>query len=273
MVGNLEQAEAVLRAAEIPFERCAHFFHGTQHVLYRVLASDRRQFILKIARVGLPLGDVFNPARLHLSGLRAEARAVELARNITTPKPIRLISTDPPAVLMPFVAGESGQRLWDTRRMDVAGLRSLCFAMGRGLAGVHSRKRPADPGEIPDLPGCDPSSARLLHMDYHLGNVQVVPDRRRGGFKVNGVVDWVLCRWGPREADMVEMAVSVFRQIPGTRDAFMGGYRSAGGLPLDRQVEYYWIRRELERRVADPEHPAEHRATWQKWLDEIQRYD
>ena len=143
--------------------------------------------------------------------------------------------------------------------------------MGRGLAGVHSTRRPQEPTDIPDLPGCDPSSARLLHMDYHLGNVQVIRDRRRGGYAVSGVVDWVLCRWGPREADFVEMTLSVFKQIPQAREAFMAGYRSAGGMQLDRELEYSYLARDLDRRLEAGVQDRKLEALWMAWLSEIRR--
>ncbi len=267
----VEEAERLLRENGISWRELSAAPSGTQHHLYRVFTSDGRSSVLKIARQGEPFGDVFDVDRKHYCGLKAEAQAVQLARNITVPNPVRILSSDPPAALLPFVPGEPGQALWDRGRLNEDGLRQLCFGMGRGLAGVHSAKRPSAPGDIPDLPGADLENARLLHMDYHLGNVQVTRDRRRGGYAVSGVVDWVLCRWGPREADFVEMNISVFRQIPKSREAFMAGYRSAGGIQLDRKAEYTWLALELERRLDAGVEDRRVEARWMDWLSEIRR--
>lgn len=267
----VEEAEQLLRDNGLTWREIRLAPPGTQHRLYRVYTEDQKSWVLKIAKVGMPFGDIFDAERQHLSGLRAEMQAVELARNIAVPKPVRLLSTEPPAALMPFVPGEPGQALWDRGRLSEEGLKQLCFGMGRGLAGVHSARRPADPGAIPDLPGCDPSTARLLHMDYHLGNVQVVRDRRRGGYAVSGVVDWVLCRWGPREADFVEMTLSVFKQIPKAREALMAGYRSGGGVLLDRELEYFYLARELDRRLDAGVEDRKLEARWMAWLADIRR--
>ena len=266
----VEEAERLLAENGIAWREVRLAPPGTQHRLYRVYTPDGKSWVLKIARTGDDFGDVFDPARKHLSGMYAERAAVELARNVNVPKPILLLSEDPPAALMPFVAGEPAQVLWERGRLDEDGLRQVCFAMGRGLAGVHSVRR-SDTEHIPDLPGADLTNARLLHMDYHLGNVQVTRDRRRGGYQVSGVVDWVLCRWGPREADFVEMTISVFRQIPKAREAFMAGYRSGGGVPLDRELEYHYIARELERRLDTGLEDRKLEARWMAWLSEIRR--
>lgn len=247
------------------------FEDGTQHHLFR-LNLAQESYVLKIGKVGSPFGDSWDRERNHLDGLRAEIAAIAVTR-AAAPRPSELISSDPPAAIQPHIRGESAQSLWERGRLGERGLLEVCFAMGFALAGIHATKRPADAGAIPDLPRNDfeVAKARLLHMDYHLGNVQVVPDRRRRGYRVNGVVDWVLCRWGEREADVVEMAISVFRQVAGARGAFMGGYRKAGGLPMDKRKEDLFTLRELVRRleagVADPKVEAR----WEKWSDELRQ--
>ncbi|HJN76931.1 MAG TPA: phosphotransferase [Myxococcota bacterium] len=247
------------------------FEDGTQHHLFRVNV-DGEPHVLKIARVDSPFGDSWDTARRHHAGLLAEIDAIRLAR-VAVPQPSELISTDPPAVLQPHLRGESAQTLWDRGRLGEQGLLDVCFAMGFALAGIHAAKRPADPGAVPDLPIADfePDRARLLHLDYHLANVQVVRDRRRGGYRVNGVVDWVLCRWGPREADVVEMSISVFHQIPPARGAFMAGYRKAGGLPMDKRAEDRFTLRELVRRLEAGVDDPKVEARWEAWSQELRR--
>ena len=269
----VERAEALLKAANFAYRDLRAFETGSQHHLFRLVGDeDGRPYVMKIARVGDPFGDAWEPERKHLSGMKAEAQAVSSVRRVAAPGPSRILSELPPVALMPHLPGESGQSLWDRRRLDHKGLLDLCYAMGGTLANVHSLKRPADPGDIPDLPieDFDPAKARLLHMDYHLGNVQVVRDRRRGMWEVKGVVDWVLCRWGPREADLVEMSISVFRQIPEARASFMAGYRRAGGLVFDRAAEQRFTLHELKRRLPLAPTPKA-RKEWEKWIGELER--
>lgn len=246
------------------------FEDGTQHHLFR-LRLDREPYVLKIGRVGEPFGDSWDRQRGHIDGLRAEHLAIELTR-APAPKPSLLLSDDPPAVLQPHIRGESAQTLWERGRLGEQGLLDACFGMGFALASVHATKRPADPGAIPDLPRADfdPAKARLLHMDYHLGNVQVLPDRRHG-YKVSGIVDWVLCRWGEREADVVEMSISVFRQVPPARSTFMAGYRKAGGLPMNKAREDLFTLRELVRRLEAGVDDPKVEARWEKWTEELRR--
>ncbi|MCP4808951.1 MAG: phosphotransferase [Proteobacteria bacterium] len=272
MEGPRRVAEDILRDAGVDYADLRPFESGSQHHLFR-LTLDGAPFVLKVGRVDQPFGDSWDPNRSHLDGLRTEAAAIEFACHITTPSPTRILCEDPPAAIQPHIPGESGQALWDRGRLDTAYLRDVCYAMGYALAGIHTKKRRDTPGVIPELPRreFDVKGARLLHMDFHLGNVQLVHDRRRGSFKVSGVVDWVLARWGPREADLVEMHLSVFRSVPGSRDAFMGGYRRAGGLPLDTKLMNRFLMRELIRRLElgglDPAVEAD----WEKWTQELRK--
>ena len=77
-----------------------------------------------------------------------------------------------------------------------------------------------------------PICSRLLHLDFHLGNVLGTP-RLGGSWQLHGVLDWTCARWGPPEADLVEMQVSVFVTNPRARDAFVAGYRQVSGRALD----------------------------------------
>ncbi len=267
----VDRARRLLDASGFAYRDLRAFEVGSQHHLFRLVGvHDGKPYVLKIGRVGDPFGDAWDPHRQHLSGLKAEAQAVSLVRRVDAPTPSRILSETEPSALMPHLPGESGQSLWDRRRLDEQGLQDLCFAMGGAMAAIHSRKRPEDPGDVPDLPlpDFDPAKARLLHMDFHLGNVQVVRDRVRGMYQVRGVVDWVLCRWGPREADLVELSISVFRQLPAARGSFMAGYRRAGGLVFDQAQEKRFTLLELQRRL--PLAPNEKvRTNWRTWIGEL----
>lgn len=267
-----QTAEEVLRDCGIEWADLRPFESGSQHHLFR-LTVDGAPFVLKIGRVERPFGDSWDPHRTHLEGLRSESEAIRFARKVATPTPTRILCDDPPVAIQPHLPGESGQKLWDRRRLNADSLPDVSFAMGYALAGIHTKKRKDEPGEIPDLPRREFSEAgaRLLHMDFHLGNVQLVHDRRRGGFKVSGVVDWVLARWGPREADLVEMHLSVFRVVPGTRAAFLAGYRRAGGLPLDMPLIDRFLMRELIRRLELGGLEPEVEADWEAWTLELRK--
>lgn len=261
--------EAILISAGVEWESCTPIPGGLQHDLFRVGLPDNRHTVLKIGQVGTPFGDTWEPHRTHWEGLRAEAQALGyLLRHIPVPTPYRVVEGAVPAALMGFLRGDSALKMWERGRVSPDDLKKLCFFMGQALATIHRVKRPAKPGAIPDLPGALTDDARLLHQDFHLGNVMVKRDGLLG-WKVLGLVDWVLCRWGPREADLVEMSISVFGQVPGTRSAFLGGYRNAGGAPLSQEIENLWVHQELLRRLELGVDDPKTRARWELWEQDI----
>jgi len=263
------EPEGILRSAGLEWESCTPIPGGLQHDLYRVTLPDGGLTVLKVGKVDSDFGDAWEPHRTHWEGLRAEAQALNyLLRHIPVPTPYRVLEGQVPAALMGFLRGDSALKMWEKGRVSTDHLQKLCFTMGQAMAQIHRIKRPENPGAIPDLPGALTDDARLLHMDFHLGNVMV---RRDGlaGWKVLGLVDWVLCRWGPREADLVEMSISVFRQIQGTRAGFLGGYRRGGGAPLSKELEDLWVHQELLRRLELGIDDPKQRARWEMWEQDI----
>jgi hypothetical protein len=78
----------------------------------------------------------------------------------------------------------------------------------------------------------EPEKARLLHMDFHLGNV--LGSMRTGGrWMPGGVIDWTWAKWGPREADFSEMGVSVCLTNPWAMEPMLVGYREISGQTLE----------------------------------------
>ena len=135
-----------LKAAGIICRQCSSMEGGEQHHLFRVVDASGRIRVLKIARTDRPFGDPWEPERGFREGLLAEAQATRLLRGVAAPREYITLEGEPPAVLMEHIQGESGERLWRRNKLRSDGLRRVCFAMGRTLAGVHKVKRPADPG-------------------------------------------------------------------------------------------------------------------------------
>jgi len=133
---------------------------------------------------------------------------------------------------------------------------------------VHTRKRPEGGDLLPDLPDSDLSTARLLHLDFHIGNCVGRP-QLGGHWQVLGVVDWTCARWGPVEADLVEMQVSVWVFIPRARDAFVAGYRQASGRALSIKDIERRATFEIHRRlVFDPPESEKLKMMWLDWVDD-----
>ena len=245
---------------------------GREHHLYRITLPEG-DLLLKFPRAdGLP--DPFDPARSSSDRLRGEAVAIQLAGGLSpavpVPQPYVFYGhTSPPCAVMGMLPGTTPEVYHERGRLDYTGLMGVCVQMGRMLAAIHSRKRPADGGGLPDLPagadgsGGDPGAPRLLHLDFHIGNVLGHPHL---AWQLTGVVDWTCARWGPPEADIVEMQVSVFTANPRARDAFVAGYRQASGRVLDiRRVEEL-ATREIHRRLREDAPAPEMQQLWRDWL-------
>ena len=263
------EPEALLAQHRLGFTSCTPIPGGLQHDLFRVTLPGGGHQVFKVGRTDRPFGDAWDPHRTHWDGLRAEAQAFTyIGDELPVATPYRLLEGLHPCALMKFLPGDSVWKMWERGRLDDDALRRVCFTIGGAQAEIHRIRRPDDPGAIPDLPGASLDDARLLHLDYHLGNVMV---RRAGlrGWEVLGLVDWVLCRWGPREADLVELSISLFRQVDGTRGAFLGGYRHAGGSPLSHELEDLWVHQELLRRLEAGVEDPQLRARWEMWEDDI----
>jgi hypothetical protein len=181
--------------------------------------------------------------------------------------PYRVFDTTPVCAIMGILPGTTAEIAYERGQLDEQGLLGVSLQMGRTLAIVHGVKRPDAPGGIPDLPDAAPEGRRLLHLDYHLGNVLGRP-QLGGAWSVTGIVDWTCARWGPVEADLVEMQVSVFCLNPRARDAFVAGYRQASGRAIDMREVEARATREIRRRLAvdRPEDEVLARR-WEDWID------
>jgi hypothetical protein len=170
---------------------------------------------------------------------------------------------------MGIVPGVTPEDVYRRGLMDRTLLEAVSLEMGRLLARIHDAKMPpvTEPTTIPLLMGADPDKARLLHMDFHLGNV--LGSMRTGGRWIpGGVIDWTWAKWGPREADFTEMGVSVCVTNPWAMEPMLHGYREVSGLTLEASRIFPWVRAELERRlVSEPPVEAE-KALWLQRIDE-----
>lgn len=236
--------------------------------MFRVILADQTLWMLKIARLDRSLEDRWDTDRSPLDGLRAEDAALQHLDDALGPRPFRLLGTHPPAALLGFVPGDTPRSLYARRAIDDHALLRIAYRVGEVAALVHGVTRPDDPGDIPDVPFSDPSTAVLLHGALHLGNVQVVLGWKRR-WQVNGVLDWMRARWGPREAELVPLHLELFRTHRGTREAFLAGYMAGGGPLLSREGEDVFLHAELERRLdLGLVHPDE-RADFEAWEKEL----
>lgn len=255
----------ILTQLGVPEARWSPMRQGREHHLYRVHLSEGER-VLKFARAE-PFPDPFDPARTSDDRLAAEAYALTLVKGVPVPTPYTWYDTRPRCAVMGVVPGTTAEAEHERGALDLDDLVAVCLHMGRMLAAVHSRRRPQGDDWLPTLPGGDRENLRLLHLDYHLGNVL---GRRQlgGGWHLTGVIDWTRARWGPPEYDFVEMQVSVFALNPRARDAFVAGYRQASGRAVElREVERLAadeIRRRLE---FDPPADEVLRRRWEDWVD------
>ena len=87
------------------------------------------------------------------------------------------------------------------------------------------------------------------------------------GWTITGVVDWTCARWGPVEADLVEMQACVFVLNPRARDAFVAGYRQASGRAIDIAAVEERTAWEIRRRLVVDRPPSEELARrWEDWV-------
>jgi len=225
---------------------------GREHHVCKVLLEDGRAMVAKV-----PLAHGYRPRHWPDGGtsspLEAEAEAIALVRGVGVATPSLILDGEPPIALQPLLPGRPPEQELIERGLSRASVETLCWQMGRVMATIHRVKRPADTASgIPILSGADPDRARLLHMDFHLGNVVGVRDLR-DGWRITGVVDWTCCAWGPRTADFVELGASLFATNPWGLDPFLLGYREASGLRMIREhVQAEMAEALAERLVHEP---------------------
>ncbi|MFN7142249.1 MAG: phosphotransferase family protein [Myxococcota bacterium] len=246
---------------------------GREHHLFRVQSppglcgpdDPGGERLLKFPRADA-LPDPFDPTRPAAERLVAEADVLKRVRGAAVPVPFAVFDTEPVCAVMGVLPGTTAEIAYEKGQLDEEGLLAVSLQMGRTLASLHSVKRPEDPGLIPDLPDAAPEGRRLLHLDYHLGNVLGRP-QLGGTWTITGVVDWTCARWGPVEADLVEMQASVFVLNPRARDAFVAGYRQTSGRAIDMALVEDRAAVEITRRLAvdRPENDVLARR-WADWV-------
>lgn len=260
-----ETARSLAEQLGHPHARLTAARDGREHHLFRIALPEGER-MLKFPRRDA-LRDPFDPTRTPTERLLAESYAVSMVRNVGVPQPHIVYDTDPVCSLMGILPGITAEIAYERGQLDEESLLGVCLQMGRTLGLVHATRRPEGDDYLPDLPGCDPKDARLLHLDFHLGNVLGRP-MLGGAWTITGVVDFTCARWGPIEADFVEMQVSVFALNPRARAAFVAGYRQITAAPVDmREVERRSIA-EIRRRLRD-EPPADEvmLRRWKDWAD------
>lgn len=260
-----EIARDLARQLGQPDARLVRARDGREHHLFRAALSQGER-MLKFPRPD-GLADPYDRTRSSAARLRAEGWAIGHARGVPVPEDYHVWDTDPVCSTMSILPGTTAEIAWEKGQLDEASLFYVCLQMGRSLAGLHSAKRPPEGGGLPDLPDIDPRQARLLHLDYHLGNVIGRP-QLGNRWTVQGVVDWTCARWGPPEADFVEMQVSVFVTNPRARDPFVAGYRQISGRAVDvRDVELRSATEIVRRLAEDPPENAEQHRRWRDWAE------
>jgi len=258
-------ALAVLTQLGEPGARCVHARDGREHHLFRVTLA-RGDRMLKVPRADA-IADPFDSARTPLDRLLAEEIAVREARGVPVPQDYRVHPTEPPCATMTVLPGMTAEQAYERGQLDADGLLRVCLQMGRTLAGLHSVRRTGDGGRLPDLEVTDAGNARLLHLDYHLGNVLGRP-KIGVGWEITGVVDWTCARWGPPEADFVEMQVSVFIRNPRARDAFVAGYRQVAARAVNLAEVERRAAAEVRRRLEDdPDEGGTTRGYWEAFAE------
>jgi hypothetical protein len=265
---NVAQAERLLREVGLAFVRVTAMPSGREHDLFRVAFGDGTLRILKVPRTDR-MADPYWPGRGAREAFRAEREAIVRVQGIEVPTPYHLLPTDPPAALMGIVSGLTPEDVYRRGLMDRSLLEAVALEMGRLLATIHAIKMPVgEPSAIPIFADVEPEKARLLHMDFHLGNV--LGSMRTGGRWIpGGVIDWTWAKWGPREADFTEMGVSVCLTNPWAMEPMLVGYREVSGQTLEPARIFPWVRDELERRLRDePPSDPNVQALWVQRIDE-----
>lgn len=248
-----------------PYARLAPAREGREHHLFRIDLPEGER-LLKFPRAR-PILDPYDHGRTPTERLLAETYAIQLVRGVGVPDPHVVYDTNPVCAVMGIIPGTTAEIAYERGQLDESQLLAICRQMGKTLGLIHSRARPEEPDYLPDLKDSDPATARLLHLDYHLGNVLGRP-QLGGQWTITGVVDFTCARWGPVEADFVEMQVSVFALNPRARDAFLAGYRQATARPVDmKDVERRAVREIRRRLVEDPPQDEVMMRRWKDWAD------
>lgn len=251
MSDAIDAVEQVLRREGLHPQLVQEAWGGREHHVCKVLLDDGEAFVAKVPRV-----DGYRPSHWPRSNplrpLRAEAEALRLLRHVPVANPSRIFEGEPPFALQLMLPGRPPEMELLKGTVGEESLKELCLEMGRVLAGVHRTRLPQDMDStvIPISPGCLPADARLLHRDFHLGNVLALRDLRTG-WRITGVVDWTCCEWGPREDDFLELGVSLFATNPWCLEPFLTGYFRGSGQRMDGGRIRAGVAAELSRRLEE----------------------
>lgn len=261
-----ETARSLARQLDLPDARLTQAREGREHHIFRIEMPEGER-LLKFPRRDA-IRDPYDATRTPVERLLAESYAISLVKGLAVPNPHVVYDTEPVCAVMGILPGTTAEIAYERGQLDEGSLFGVCLQMGRALGLLHSRRRPeGDADYLPDLAGAEPGTARLLHLDFHLGNVLGRP-LLGGSWQVTGVVDFTCARWGPIEADFVEMQVSVFALNPRARDAFISGYRQSTARGVDvREVERRSIAEIRRRIVEDPPQDEVLLRRWKDWAD------
>ncbi len=198
-------------------------------------------------------------------GLNREADALTLLRGTGVPAP-GLLAVDPtaaqceyPSLLMTHLAGRTV--------LDDEGLETRVPVLARQLVAIHALRPAARPREymawttadtvvtpqgadaaawaaaIDVIRGPAPSyEGRVLHRDFHPGNVLFDLSPSPAGPRISGVVDWAQTSWGPADLDVAHCSTNLaLLHGPEWGLRFAGAYEEAGGVLASAASErLYW---------------------------------
>jgi aminoglycoside phosphotransferase (APT) family kinase protein len=263
----LRRAQELLARSGLPSLQIQSAGFGSHHYLMVVEIDSGPLQLLRLPRS--------TSAGVSMDVLRSEAEAIYRAHEtLPVPHPVTLLpsSAHPEGSLMPILPGMRASDL-RTHGASQAEVGIICRELGRSLARLHRiRRAEGEDSWVQDLFGDLEEEQCLLHGDAHLGNL-LVENRPKLGWEITGVIDWSFCRWGPPEADLVEMAICEAEPRPHLGRIFYESYVDAGGLPPREPVLRRALIRELERRLEHhaQAHETAPRDVWTRWLSALQR--
>ncbi|MFI6704685.1 phosphotransferase family protein [Streptomyces sp. NPDC050509] len=202
-------------------------------------------------------------------GLNREAGALTLLTGTGVPAP-GLVAVDPtaahcayPSLLMTHLPGRTV--------LDDEGVATRVPLLARQLVAIHAVRPAVRPPEyvawttadtVVTPKGADaaawaaaidvirepapPYEGRLLHRDFHPGNVLFdVARSDPAGARITGVVDWAAASWGPADLDVAHCSTNLaLLHGPAWGPRFAEAYEEAGGVlaPTGSERLYWQVR-------------------------------
>lgn len=263
------EAEQLLRRSGLQPLQVQNAGHGSHHHLFVVEIPDEELMLLRLPR--------YAHSNRSVRTLLRETEAIRRVRPyLPVPHPVFLLPNEerPEGSLTPILPGIRGTEIVaeKMRGRDRVG---IARELGKLLADLHRvRRDPNEASHIAPLFDDLPEERSLLHGDAHLGNLLVERDEKEQ-WHISGIIDWSFTRWGPPEADLVEMAICEAEPRPAIGRAFYEAYLQAGALPPREPMFRRALIRELERRLqyhAQSHDPAA-RDVWTHWLTQLRLPD